>query len=182
MKRRALLASVGVSVAVGGCAELTNRDASTGRDDDIDRTDVPGTTGYGPGGSHYLFLANLTGDTQCTRITLTRTDATDTTILSGTYELHPGQAAEFRDVAGWQGEYEVTARLPSGESETFEWRREPCGEMGGTGGSRNASLRVGGEDGPFSFVVDSCDAIIAGTAAAPGPASAFAVGGCPSGD
>jgi hypothetical protein len=177
MKRRALLATVGAaSTALAGCTGVLDDDASDDPDEnagDRTTTDSPEETSEGDQ-PHHLFLANLREETLRIQLALTRAD-TDQTVVSGTYELDGGQAAEFENVAGWDGEYTVTATLPDDAAATYGWARESCPN---DGHSRNASLRVGGDDGDgdgFSFVVDSCDAIVAGTAASAGPAENFRV-------
>jgi len=177
MRRRALLTTVGAAAtSLAGCTGLLDDDDST---DDRDGTPTDGTT---PGGGttddgdtpHDLYLANLRDETLRIHVDLVRTD-TDETLLSGPYELDDGQAARFEDVAGWDREYAVTATLPSDDTATYDWATEPCPD---DSYSRNASLRVGGDDGDgdgFSFVVDNCDAIVAGTAASAGPAENFRV-------
>ncbi|WP_256300142.1 hypothetical protein [Haloarchaeobius salinus] len=174
MKRRALLATVGAaSASLAGCTGLLDDD---GTDDDSDTDDTPtdGTTSGGVNTPHDLYLANLHEETLRIHVELRRTD-TDETVVSGTYELDDGQAAEFENVAGWDGEYEVTATLQTDATATYDWLTQSCPN---DGHSRNASLRVGGDDGDddgFSFVVDECDAIVAGTAASAGPAESFRV-------
>lgn len=164
MRRRALLSTAGsLPVALAGCAGLTGDDGA-----DPDGT---GTTPDDSDDRHDLYLANLLGETRRIRLSVVRTDR-DETVVSGTYELDDGQAAEFEDLAGWAGSYEVTATLPDDRSESFDWPREGCPNEGG---SRNASVRVGGGDGPFAFVVDNCDEIFAGTEASAGPAENFEV-------
>ncbi|WP_440990029.1 hypothetical protein [Haloarchaeobius baliensis] len=188
MKRRALLATVGAAAtALAGCTGLLDGGSTDEPDDDGDSTPNDGTTpndgdstpndGTTPSDGdtpHDLYLANLRDETLRIHVELRRTD-TDETLVSGTYELDGGQAAEFENVAGWDGEYAVTATLPTDASATYDWPTESCPDESY---SRNASLRVGGEtadaDG-FSFVVDNCDAIVAGTAASAGPAEHFRV-------
>lgn len=173
MKRRALLATVGAtSAALAGCTGMLD-DGDDGTDPTTDDATDDTTTDDQPN-RHDLYLANLRDGTLRVHLELRRTD-TDETVVSGTYELDGGQAAEFDDVAGWDGDYEVTATLPNDDSVTYDWARESCPD---DDYSRNASLRVGGEDGDgdgFSFVVDACDAIVAGTAASAGPADRFRV-------
>lgn len=182
MKRRALLATVGAaSASLAGCTGVLDDDGTdVPADDDTDDTPTDGTTpddGTTSGGvntPHDLYLANLREETLRIHVELVRSD-TDETVVSGTYELDDGQAAEFEDVAGWDGEYAVTATLPSDATATYDWLTRSCPN---DGHSRNASLRVGGDDGDddgFSFVVDECDAIVAGTAASAGPAEPFRV-------
>ena len=172
MKRRALLATVGAaSTALAGCSSLLN----AGGDDEATPTDTQNGTGEADQ-RHDLYLANLRDETLRIHVALRRTD-TDEQLLSGRYELDNGQAAKFENAAGWGGEYEVTATLPTDATATYDWPTESCPD---DGYSRNASLRVGGDDGDgdgFSFVVDACDALVAGTAASAGPAETFKIEG-----
>lgn len=179
MKRRALLATVGAaSASLAGCTGLLDDASDDTSDPDSTPTDgtTPddGTTTDAGDTPHDLYLANVRDETLRIHVELVRTD-TDHQVLAGTYELDSGQAAEFEDVAGWDDEYAMTATVGSEESATYDWLTQSCPT---DGHSRNASLRVGGDDGDddgFSFVVDNCDEIVAGTAASAGPADHFRV-------
>lgn len=191
MDRRTFLATIGVgtSIPAVGCLGAfgesdTAGDGSgdgenDGESDDGDADD--GETDDGETGIHHLFLVNL--DDAPRRIDLEVVDRGENEpVIEGTYELPDERGGEFREVAAWDETYEVRATLESGVSETFAWEIERCpateaegGESESETGSRNASVGIEPNADDLSFVTDSCDEIVAGTAVPVGPARQFVV-------
>jgi len=178
MDRRQFLAATGasLSVALAGCG-FGGSDDRTGS---TDRSPTPGDPTATPdgGGSHDLYVENLTGRTETARIRLVRADGT--ALVDGRYELPDERGLEFEGIAAWETTYTVELAIDGSEPVSLEWYTKPCGpdsEAPGETGSRNAFVRL--ETGPtedvaerVSLVVDQCDALY-GPEVPVGPAEHF---------
>jgi hypothetical protein len=128
--------------------------------------------------AHDLFVENHTDQTESAWIRVVSEDGN--VLVDGTYELPDGRAIEFSDIAAWETTYSIDISLNDADVTTLEWTTKECGpgSEAPEHGSRNAAVRYGAkdiEDGrQFDFVVDQCDAIIAGRLPS-GPADGFRI-------
>jgi len=188
MRRRAFL-TVGATAlaATAGCLDDIG-DTTGGDGSDEDRTDDTTTDPttdpddgetYEPSedGDHYLYVENLDDETHLLDLVVVEASSGET-VLAGRYEAPDGRGMEFPDLAAWDETYEVTASLvDAGVTETFFWSIDDCTGSMAPNGSRNGSVRIAEDAAELSFVVDACDALVAGGAVSTGPASNFRVAG-----
>lgn len=162
MRRRAVLVTAGMVSTMGmsGCATFLN-------DRPPARPWPESNVVEDSEGTHDLFVENHTETSEIAWLRVIRSD--DRVLVDGRYELPNGRAIRFEDLAGWECTYTIDIAIDGGARTSFEWIVEACGpgaEAPGDTGSRNAAVRVepptGWNGEQLRFVVDQCDAIVAG--------------------
>lgn len=181
MDRRSFLATtgVGLSVPLVGCVQapgIRETEGPAGSSETGDPTsDVP-TTEDEP--THDLVVENHTETTLTAQIRLFEQDGT--TLVDGRYELPDRRGIEFDEVASWERTYTIELTLEGSEPVSRSWQTDECGpaeETPGSGGSRNATVRIEADpeeqrEHQISLIVDDCDALY-GPELPTGPARGF---------
>lgn len=190
MDRRSFLATIGVGVSgsLVGCVQapgIPGSDLPAGSSATADSSGTDGTTEMDDSSTvneppHDLVVENHTDTTLTAHIRLAEKNGD--TLVEDRFELPHGRGIEFDDIAAWERTYTIELAIDGGEIASFSWHTDECGpaeESPGSGGSRNATVRI--EPDPekpderqISMVVDQCDALY-GPELPTGPADGFRV-------
>ncbi len=128
--------------------------------------------------AHRLYVENLDDESHRMDVQVTALE-TGETVLAGRFEAPDGRGIEFPEIAARDAVYGVqVALVDAGPAAAFQWNAQACPEDSeAPNGSRNGSVRVAEDAADLSFVVDACDALVAGTEVSTGPPGNFALDG-----
>jgi len=196
MRRRTLLTTGAAALAAtAGCLGRDDSGGTSGGTDDPttdDPTTEPPTDDptTDPGGdtyatfappedaAHRLYVENLDDESHPIDVQVTAM-ATGETVLAGRFEAPDGRGIEFPAVAARDANYGVqVALVDAAPAAAFQWNAQACPEDSeAPNGSRNGSVRIAEDAADLSFVVDVCDALVAGTEVSTGPPGNFSLDG-----